>query len=180
MRTFCIAMLLLGACAKEPTIDGDQNAMEVALDSDVALPESESAATEEDAPRAGPPDGTVEQTQQTLDCPVSGTVRVSIRREFADDPLKEVGFLQWTYEDCGTVQYGTIDGNASYTRETKELELWQRTIKYFADLEYSGRSQGDCTAYTTLYQNLDQPGPRPELPATCPHPVREWWAELGI
>lgn len=182
MRAFCV-LLLLAACADgSPGPDGDQKSMEIALEAD-ALPGAEPVESTEPTDRteaALPPDSVSEQVIETLDCPRGGTVRVTVRRESSDEPYRRKGYLYWDYDACGTREYGTIDGTASYTREIEQGYLWRRLSQYFANLEYTGGAEGDCDAYVKLEQKWHTSDHRLELPGTCPHPVREWWGALGI
>lgn len=190
MRSICAALLLLGACGDSgPRPDGDQESMELALGA-AALPGASTSAEDpaedpaEDSaePREAfiPPDGTTEQVIETLDCPRGGTVRVTIRRESSEDPYKRKGYLRWEYEACGTLDYGTIDGNANYSHDVEAGPPWRRVLQYFADLEHTGSAEGDCNAYVKLEQHWHTSDHRLELAGTCPHPVREWWGALGI
>lgn len=179
MRWLLLACFgLTFACTAEP-VDGNQASMDIALDSTMALPVSEEPSPA-DPPPGLPPDATTEQTIQTLDCASGGTVRVTIRREISEDPYKRQGYLQWQYTDCNTWPFGTINGNATYSRSIEGGPPWKRELRYFADLSYSGEEDGDCDAYVTLTQIWDSAEHTLEIPSTCPHPVREWWDRLGV
>lgn len=189
MRYFVLLTLLMGCATSE---DGNQKAMDVALDSALELPASDDAGAQgaqdvlppqpqpESTTAALPADGTTEQTIQTIECSGGGTVRVTIRRERAEDPYLRKGYLRWEYDECGVWPYGVIDGTASYTRETEGGPPWDRTLRYHADLEYGGGADGECKAYVQLDQVWQTSDNDLELGTTCPHPVREWWDRLGI
>lgn len=193
MRFVALALLLLGwGCQEGPERpDGDQAAMEVGLDSqwpvseglDEGDAEGEGGETREgDPPEAPPPppDGGTEQLQETLPCPSGGSVRVTMRREFRDEPFRRYGSVRWEYDECGTWEFGEISGTASYSTKLEYEELWERELRYFADLTYAGGSDGECDAYVTLNQKWHSAEHPLDLPSTCPHPVRDWWSRLGI
>jgi len=154
-------------------VDGDQGSMEMALEADIE------AAEERDDPFY-PPDGTTEQIIETLDCSMGGTVRVTIRRNTVNEPYDRDGYLSWAYTDCVTIDYGTINGTASFSRALEGGPPWKRQLRYNAALEYSGESDGECSAYVQLSQTWHTAAQPLELPTTCPHPVREWWGRLGF
>jgi hypothetical protein len=155
--------------------------MELALDSEVTLPASESI--DEESIEAEPrvlPDGVTEQTIQTLECGSGGTVQVTIRRTLTDEPYEREGYLRWTYDECGMWPYGIIGGVATYSREVSGGPPWSRKLFYNANLDYGGTGDGACSAYVQLAQTWGTAEHPLELPTTCPHPVREWWDRLGI
>jgi hypothetical protein len=181
--------------------DGDQASMDRALDA-IALPAAEApeappapvpapeALPDPEAPDAGngatrstsslTPDGFTENLIETLDCALGGTVRVSLSRGRHPDPFKRKGQIYWTYDECGTWEYGTIDGTASYNREILNDTNWTRKLMYYARLEYSGTEAGKCDSSVNFTQEWADSSHRLELSSTCPHPVRQWWDRLGF
>lgn len=180
MRLSCILIpLLLTACASDPpTVDGDLASMVLALDAE-ELPAGDSEEGAEPT-RTLPPDGTQETIVQTLDCPDGGIVKVYVRRERHPEPYERSGRIAWTYDTCGTWEFGTIDGQASFDRHTEGGPPWLRKMNYHANLSYGGSADGQCKGWVSLEQTWQSSANRMQLPTTCPHPVREWWGQLGF
>ena len=188
--------LALWDCADGANTDGDQPSMDLALEAaelPAASSESEAPSEPVPAPPASDegnsaarstssltPDGFTENLIETLDCALGGTVRVSLSRGRHPDPFRQKGQIYWTYDACGTWEYGTIDGTASYNREIVNDTTWIRKLMYYARLQYSGTENGKCDSNVNYTQEWADASHRLELSSTCPHPVRQWWDRLGF
>lgn len=200
MKRFGLTLLLLGSLsgchqAQRP-LDGLVADMEIPLEADTTAT-NDSAAADEAAdisiPEQSPADdekltkylmsdGVAWNVRETIDCETGGTVIVLGRKETQDHPYSQEYAVQWQYDDCGTDVYGAISGIAVYTKTTRpKSNGWFLDVTYYADLQYSDGLNGNCNAYSHVARQTDRwLMDEVTLGSTCPHPVRQWWAILGV